>query len=108
MFFLGVQPRQPEIKKLRVAARSNEDVRGFHIAMNNSGCMCGRKCVGDLTAEGERALERYRLRINEVAESASFQLLHDDEWTPFVLADVIDRADVGMIERGCGLGLPAK
>ena len=36
----------------------------------------------------------------------SFEQLHHDEGLPVVLADLVNRADIGMIERGGGAGLP--
>ena len=36
------------------------------------------------------------------------QKLHGDEGFAVLLADVVDRADIGMIQRGCGLGFELK
>jgi hypothetical protein len=39
-----------------------------------------------------------------VLERHPVQKLHGNEGSPFVLANVIDRADIRVIQRGCGLG----
>jgi len=41
-------------------------------------------------------------------QGRSVQKLHDEESAVFFLADVVNSADVGVVERGCGFGLAAK
>jgi hypothetical protein len=43
-----------------------------------------------------------------VLQGCTVQKFHGDEGAPFVVADVVDGADVGMIERRGGTGLAAK
>jgi hypothetical protein len=38
----------------------------------------------------------------------AFKTFHDNEGAAILLAEVIDGADVGVIERGCGAGFAAK
>ena len=41
-------------------------------------------------------------------ERHTFQKLHSDEGVAVLFTDVVDRADIGMIEGRSGLGLPLK
>jgi len=41
---------------------------------------------------------------NPVLQRLPFQQLHGDERLTFVLTDIVDRVDIGMIERGGCLG----
>jgi hypothetical protein len=43
-----------------------------------------------------------------VFQSDAIQKLHGDERLPVLLADVMNRADVGVIQRRCGLGFALK
>jgi hypothetical protein len=43
-----------------------------------------------------------------VLQGRAIQKLHGDKRTPIVLADFVDRADVGMIKSGRSAGLPPK
>jgi len=41
-----------------------------------------------------------------VLQSLPFQVLHDDEGLAFVIADVVNDTDVGMVQRRCSTGFP--
>jgi hypothetical protein len=43
-----------------------------------------------------------------VLQRFAFQIFHDDEGLVALLADVVNRADVGMIQRRCGLSFAAE
>ena len=43
-----------------------------------------------------------------VLQRHAVQILHDDERLPVLLADVVDGADVGMVQGGCGACFPPK
>src|SRR5271166_4434729 len=71
---------QPEIEDLSVACLSDKDVRGLDVAMDNSGCVSGRESV-------DAVLQRHPV-----------QILHDQKYLIVVLADLVDGADVGMVQ----------
>ena len=62
--------------------------------------------VGDLRAQGQHARDRQRLAPDPVLERLPFEPFHHDERPPLVLADVVDRTDVRMVQRGGRLRLP--
>jgi hypothetical protein len=66
----------------------------------------GLERLGDLHAQLEKVSHRQRLAIDEVLEGLALHQLHRQEGLPRHLIDLIDRADVGMIERRGGTCLP--
>ena len=61
-------------------------------------CAASRR-VGDLDAELEHAVERQRAARELVLQRPAVEQFHDDELLAVVLADVVDRADVRVVER---------
>ena len=55
--------------------------------------------VGDLDRDLEKPLEGRRRPRQEVPKRLAFDELHDDERAPVRLVDVVDRADVRVLER---------
>ena len=53
----------------------------------------------------ERVIDRERPPFDPLLETLPLDELHRDEGLPLVLADLVYRADVGMIERGGRLRL---
>ncbi len=47
-------------------------------------------------------------RANQMFERGPVEEFHDEICAPVFLANIVNRADVGMVERGCGLGLAAE
>ena len=58
--------------------------------------------VGDLNGQIEEPAQRHRLAVDLFFQRAAFEQLEHDEGTPLVLADFVDGADVGMIQRRRG------
>ena len=99
---------QSEVKNLGVAALRHKDIGRLDIAMNDALDMRGIKCVGDLNCQTEKNLGIDRAARDLVLQGHAVQIFHDDEGAPLVLAEVIDCADIGMIERRCGARLAAE
>jgi hypothetical protein len=76
-----------------------EDVGWLEIAMRDRLAMRGFKCAGQLNGGLEDEIERQR-----TFNFQTFDILHDD----VVGADIVDLADVGMIQSGDGAGLALK
>ena len=54
--------------------------------------------IRNLHGEVQKLFERERLALDKVVQCRPFQAFHDDEETVLVLADVVDGADVWVIE----------
>ena len=88
-----------EVEHLRLPAAGHEDVRGLDVAVDDAAGMRGVEGVGDLDPELEHAVERQRPARDLVLQRAAVEQFHDDELLALVLADVVDRADVRVVER---------
>ena len=54
--------------------------------------------IGDLDAAAESVRERQRTFLEPPREALALDVLHDEEVHPTLAADVVESADVGMIE----------
>jgi hypothetical protein len=82
----------------------DHNVARFEIAMDDSSGMSGGKGVGDLHRDAQGFGESHALARDELVKRLAISELHDDEGLAVVLGDFVDGDDVGMIERGGGLG----
>src|SRR5262245_33868748 len=83
-----------------MASLSDEDVCRFDIAMKNSAAMrrlqrfdAPRRVLRDIR-------DCDRLTLDELLERFACQQLHRNEGLAFVLAEIVDRANVRMVDRG--------
>lgn len=95
-----------EVEDLDEAAVGEHDVGGLEVAMEDSEQVGGGEAVGDLNAGGEDQLEAGGALVDEFVEGLAGDVLHDDvgffAGAAFGggFADVIDGADVGMVDGG--------
>jgi hypothetical protein len=97
--------RQAEVENLHVPVAGDHDVLGLEIAMHDAALMRGGEAVGDLGGDVEDGAHRHRALLDDRSQIAPFDVLHDDEGRAVVGADLVDRHDVRMIERGGGTRL---
>src|SRR5208337_1334249 len=64
--------------------------------------------VGNLNCQAKQDIELDGLSGDAVLQGGAFQKLHGDEGLAILLADVIDGADIWMIEGRCGLRFALK
>ena len=102
---LLTQHRQAEVQHLRLPSRGDEDVRRLHVAVHDPLAVGGVESVGDVQAEVQKLLGLKPPGEDAVLQCLPLQAFHDDEGLPLVLADVVDGADVGMIQGRGGLRL---
>jgi ribosomal protein S16 len=96
---------QTEIEDLRLSAFGNKKVCWFQIAVNNSRAVRHVEGVGNLRSEIHQLLDRHRLSLDTRLQRAAFEVLHHNVVAVVILSDVVDRADVGMVERRRCAGL---
>lgn len=59
--------------------------------------------AGDLHSELEHLLDRQSPAAHALLQSPAFKQLHDEELLPLVFSHVVNRTDVRIVERGCGM-----
>ena len=91
--------RQTEVEDLCLAALGDEEIRGFEIAVDDARTVRRIERIRDLLAERGDLLDGERLPLDRMLDRLSPQSLHHQEGLAFVHADVVDRADVRMIQR---------
>jgi len=64
------------------------------------------QAVGNLDAQIDHFRRIHGPAGDTVLQSLALEQLHDDEGPSIVFVDVVNRADIGMIQRGGGAGFP--
>jgi hypothetical protein len=94
----GVEFRQAEIEQLD-AALGEEDVAGLEVAVDDPGRVRALERVGDLDPEPEDLLDRERPPLDALGERLALEELHDQEVDLALPPDVVEGADVRVLER---------
>src|SRR6266852_8751468 len=76
--------------------------------MDDTLCVRGIKRVGDLNSQFQHLVQRKRSSCNTVLEGLTIHKFHGYELLAVVLADVVNRADIRVIQRRGRLRLAAK
>ena len=99
---------QAEIENFCRAAIDQKNVGGLDVAMNDAFDVGGFEAVGDLNADLQKFRSGDGLPGDAVLESLALEKFHGDEGTAFEFADVVNGADVRVIEGGSGAGFAAE
>ena len=99
---------QPEIENLRVAAAGDEHIRRLDVAVDDPGGVRRLQRVGDLDRERQQQIDLERAPGDAMLQRRPVEELHDEERAAVVLADIVDGADVGVVQRRCGARLAAE
>ena len=96
-----------------MAALGDENVGGLDVAMDDAFRVRGVERVGDFDGEREHGVAIERASGDGVLERYAVQKLHGDEGLALrfinpLLVDFVNRANVGMVQRGSGLRLALK
>jgi hypothetical protein len=77
---------------------------GLDVSVNDSFCVCRVQGIRDLDAQIEHRFDLQRLAIDPVPERLPLQQFHCDEGSTVGLVNLVDRADVRMVQRGRSFG----
>ena len=89
-----------------MAALGGKNVSGFYVTVDNAFRVRGVQSIGDVDREGQQLIVLHRGSADQVLEGAAFQVLHGDKGLRVLFANVVNGADVGMIERRRGASFP--
>ena len=81
-----------------MATRGDENIGGLDVAVNDAFGVRGVERIGDVDANFEEALDFDGRVGDDVLERGAFHEFHDDEDAAVVLLNVVDGADVGMVQ----------
>ena len=84
-------------------ALGHEEVRRLDVAMNNSLGMRRVHGIGNLYRQRKQQLDFERPPGDLVLQRRAFQIFHGDEGFSILLADVVNGADVRMVQGGSSL-----
>jgi hypothetical protein len=99
---------QAKVENLGMATLGHEEVGGLDVAMDDSRGMCRLKSVGNLDGDGQKNVRFHGTPRHSVFQCQPVQKLHGDERLARVLSNLVNGADVGMIQRGGRAGFPAE
>ena len=92
-----------EVGDIRVLVAVEKDVGRFEIAVDDAGAMSLIECGRQLTDDPERLREWQRPELEAVRQASAGHVPHHQIRLPVVFAEVMDRHDRGVFERGDGL-----
>src|SRR5215472_5087196 len=91
-----------------MSALGDKYVGRLEIAMNDPRRVRSIECVGNVGANSKLQLQLHRTPRDAVLQRLALQEFHCDERLAVLLVDVIDRADVGMVQRRGRLSFTAE
>jgi hypothetical protein len=97
-----------EIEDFGAPALGDKNVGRFDVAMDDAFAVGGVQSVGYFDGQVQENVGVERPSADTMLQRGPFEELHGDECLSFLLADVVDCANVGMIQRGGGLGFALK
>jgi len=95
--------REAEIENFGVAEFGDKDIGGLDVAMNDAAGVSGLEAGGDVDGNVEEFIGIERLVTQEMLESEAIEKFHGDESLAVLLTDIVNGADIRMIEGGSGL-----
>ena len=101
---VGAYLGQAEIEDLHLAAAVDHDVAGLDVAMDDLPALGGGHAVGDLRGDVHDLIQGERLQLQQLVEGDAVDVLHDDVFPVVLLGDLIDGADVGVVQPRRRLG----
>ena len=91
-----------------MATFSDENIGGLNVAMDDVLGMRSIQGIGNLGTDIQNSLEVHWPACNQMLERVAFEILHGDEQPPLMLGDLIDGANVGVIQSRGGAGFATK
>jgi len=91
-----------------VAFFDDENVGGLDVPVDDAFGVSGVEAFGDFDSEVEEAVEVHGLIVDDVLQGEAIEEFHSDEGAGVGFADVINSADVGVVQGGGSFGFAAE
>jgi hypothetical protein len=104
----GVDFRQAEIEQLGLAVPGDENIGRLDVAVDDAFGMGSVECVGNLDAEFQHEVDGQRFAVDAVFEGLALEIFHGQKRAAIFFADVVDGADVGVVQGRGGTGFAAE
>ena len=95
----------PKSSTFTRAVGADLDIRGFQIAMDDPLLVRRFERLGDLLGDGQRLVEGNRASRNALRQILALDEFHDEGVDVTRMFEAVNDRDVGMVQRGQGLGL---
>src|SRR3984885_4928211 len=99
---------QTEVQQLGLPALGHENVCWLDVAVNNAFGVRGIERVGNFNGKIQQGFGVDRPPGDAVFQRLPLKEFHDDESLSIFLVNLMDGADVGMVQRRCGAGFTLK
>src|SRR6185503_14004812 len=91
-----------EVEDLQASARRHPEVGGLQVAVDDAFGVGRLEAVGELDAEADDLIDRQRAESELGLEPLAGDQLQHQEIDPRVAAELVDRADIRMVQAGDG------
>ncbi len=99
---------QPEVEDLGMTALSHKKVGRLDVAMDDALGMRRVERIGNLDRQRQQRVQFHGTPGDHVLQGHAIEILHGDKRLAVLLANVVNRADVGMVQRRSRLRLALK
>jgi hypothetical protein len=99
---------EAEVEELGLSAFGDKNIGRLDIAMNDAFAVGGVEGVGDLDAQRDQGFGVERAAFDAMLQGLAFEELDRDEGQAVLLVDLVNGADIGMVESGGGLSFALK
>src|SRR5229473_39136 len=100
--------RQSEVQDLGVSAVGDKNVGRLDVSVNDALAVRRVQRIGHLNPQTTQNIRRNRPAADTMFQCYALEKLHGDEASAALLADFVNGADVGVIQRGGGSRLAPK
>ena len=96
---LPVTFASPKVENFGVTAPGDKNVRWLDVAMYDAFAMCPIEPIRDFDSERQCVFRLQGTPGDTMLQSHAVEELHHHEGTSIFFTDVVNRADVGMVQR---------
>src|SRR5262249_22662369 len=100
--FLQAHLGKTKVENLGLAVFRDENVGGGDVAMDDALGVCSVDPFCNLDGHAQKSFDSHRLASDTVLQGRSIKKLHYDECLPVLLADIVNGANVGVVQGRSG------